>query len=332
MKRRQFLAAAGSLPLSLALPLPLLRAGVAHAATDYPRRAITYVAPYPAGTTTDFVARAVAQALSTEVGQPVVVDNRAGAGGTIGSGLVAHARPDGYTLLQGSTSTHGINPTLYAKLPYDADKSFEPVGLIASSPLILVLNPSVPARSVQELIALARAKPGGLRYGSAGNGSSQHLAGQLFESRAGVDFMHVPYKGGSAAMTDLLGGQIDMMFEIFPTALPHMQSGRLRALGVTSPQRMPNLPDLVTLSESGVPGYEMSTWHGVLAPAGTPRDIVQILNRSLARALAQPALQTRFAAAGLQAAPGSPEDFGKFIRAEVQRWAGLVKASGARIE
>lgn len=144
--------------------------------------------------------------------------------------------------------------------------------------------------------------------------------------------MHVPYKGGSAAMTDLLGGQIDMMFEIFPTALPHMQSGRLRALGVTSPQRMPNLPDLVTLSEAGVPGYEMSTWHGVLAPAGTPRDIVQALNRALARALAQPALQTRFAAAGLQAAPGSPEDFGKFIRAEVQRWAGLVKASGARIE
>lgn len=332
MKRRQFLAAAGSLPLSLPLSVPLLRAGAAHAATDYPRRAITYVAPYPAGTTTDFVARAVAQALSTEVGQPVVVDNRAGAGGTIGSGLVAHARPDGYTLLQGSTSTHGINPTLYAKLPYDADRSFAPVGLIASSPLILVLNPSVPARSVQELIALARARPGSLRYGSAGNGSSQHLAGQLFESRAGVDFMHVPYKGGSAAMTDLLGGQIDMMFEIFPTALPHMQSGRLRALGVTSPQRMPNLPDLVTLSEAGVPGYEMSTWHGVLAPAGTPRDIVQALNRALARALAQPALQTRFAAAGLQAAPGSPEDFGKFIRAEVQRWAGLVKASGARIE
>ncbi|WP_020203428.1 tripartite tricarboxylate transporter substrate binding protein [Cupriavidus sp. WS] len=328
MDRRRFLATAGTLPWAV----PLLRPGLSEAATGYPNRAITYVAPYPAGTTTDFVARAVAQALAAEVGQPVVVDNRGGAGGTIGSGLVAHAKPDGYTLLQGSTSTHGINPTLYSKLPYDAEKSFEPIGLIASSPLILIVNPQLPARTAQELIALARARPGTLRYGSAGNGSSQHLGGQLFESKANVDLMHVPYKGGSAAMTDLLGGQIDMMFEIFPTALPHMQSGRLRALGVTSLKRMPQLPELATLAESGVPGYEMATWHGMLAPAGTPRDIVVALNQSLARALATPALQARFAAAGLQAAPASPEDFGRFIHAEVRRWSGIVKASGARIE
>ncbi|HEY4372755.1 MAG TPA: tripartite tricarboxylate transporter substrate binding protein [Burkholderiales bacterium] len=301
-------------------------------AETWPAQRIDYVAPYPAGTTTDIVARIIAQILTTESGQTVVVDNKPGAGGTLGSTYVAKAKPDGYTLLQASVSTHGINASLYPHLAYDPVKDFEPVALIGSSPNVVVVNPKLPVKTIGELLALAKAKPGALRFGSAGNGSSQHLSGEMFKMLARVDMLHVPYKGGAAAMTDLIGGQVDLMFEIMPTAMAQARAGKVRAIAVTSKERSPAAPELPTVSESGVPGYEMNTWHGTLAPAHTPKEIITQLHAWIRKGLNAPEMKKRFAEMGLTSDNSSPEDFGALIKSEVARWAPVVKASGAKID
>ncbi|MDB5802700.1 MAG: tripartite tricarboxylate transporter substrate binding protein [Betaproteobacteria bacterium] len=322
MKRRTVLTGAFA-----ALGLPKF-AG----AQPYPTQRISYVAPYPAGTTTDILARIVAQILTVASGQSVVVDNKPGAGGTLGSTYVAKARSDGYTLLQASVSTHGINPSLYPNLAYDAVKDFEPVALIGTSPNVVVVNPALPFKSIAELVAAAKAKPGALRYASAGNGSSQHLSGEMFKMLAKVDLQHVPYKGGAAAMTDVIGGQVDLMFEIMPTAMAQARAGKVRALAVTSAQRSPAAPELPTVAESGVPGYEMNTWHGTLAPAHTPKEIITQLHGWIRKGLNTPEMKKHFAELGLYSDNSSPEDFGNLIKAEVARWAPVVKASGAKID
>jgi tripartite-type tricarboxylate transporter receptor subunit TctC len=257
-------------------------------AQAYPNHSIRLVVPFPAGGTTDILARDVAKKLTDTLGQSVVVDNRPGAGGNIGADIVAKAPPDGYTLLMGTVGTHAINPSLYAKMPYDHIKDFVPVVLVAGVPNVLVVNPSVPVNSVADLIKLAKSKPGAINFASSGSGTSIHLSGELFKTMTGVDMTHVPYKGSSPALTDLMGGQVQIMFDNLPSSLALMKSGKLRAVAVTSLKRAPALPDVPTISESGVPGFEASSWFGILAPAGTPAPIVAKLNAEVNKWLQSP--------------------------------------------
>jgi tripartite-type tricarboxylate transporter receptor subunit TctC len=304
----------------------------AQGAANYPTKPVRLVVPFPAGGTTDILARAVAQKLSEAWGQQVIVDNRPGAGGNIGSDLVAKSKPDGYTLLMGTVGTHAINPSLYKNMPYDHVKDFAPVILVAGVPNVLVVNPSLPVHSVPELIAYAKANPGKLNFASSGNGTSIHLSGELFKAMTGVEMTHVPYKGSAPALTDLIGGQVQLMFDNLPSSLPFIKAGKLRALAVTSGARAAALPDLPTLAESGLPGFEASSWFGVLAPAGTPRDIVAKLNGAIAGWLASPEAKEKLLAQGAIAAGGMPEDFARHIGAETSKWAKVVKASGAHID
>ena len=304
----------------------------AQGAANYPAKPVRLVVPFPAGGTTDILARAVAQRLSEAWGQQVIVDNRPGAGGNIGSDLVAKAKPDGYTLLMGTVGTHAINPSLYRNMPYDHVKDFAPVILVAGVPNVLVVNPSLPVHSVPELIAYAKANPGKLNFASSGNGTSIHLSGELFKAMTGVEMTHVPYKGSAPALTDLIGGQVQLMFDNLPSSLPFIKAGKLRALAVTSGARAAALPDLPTLAESGLPGFEASSWFGVLAPAGTSRDIVAKLNGAIAGWLASPEAKEKLLAQGAIAAGGTPEDFARHIGAETSKWAKVVKASGAHID
>jgi tripartite-type tricarboxylate transporter receptor subunit TctC len=304
----------------------------AQSAANYPAKPMRLVVPFPAGGTTDILARAVAQKLSETWGRQVIVDNRPGAGGNIGSDLVAKATPDGYTLLMGTVGTHAINPSLYKNMPYDHVKDFAPVILVAGVPNVLVVNPSLPVHSVPELIAYAKANPGKLNFASSGNGTSIHLSGELFKAMTGVEMTHVPYKGSAPALTDLIGGQVQLMFDNLPSSLPFIKAGKLRALAVTSGARAAALPDLPTLAESGLPGFEASSWFGVLAPAGTPRDIVARLNGAIAGWLASPEAKEKLLAQGAIAAGGTPEDFARHIGAETSKWAKVVKASGAHID
>ena len=316
---------------TLLLALALV-SGVARA-EDYPSRPIRFVVPYPPGGPLDIMARAIGQKLAQTWGQPVVVDNRAGAGGNIGADLVAKSTPDGYTLLLGAVATHAINPTLYGKLPYDPVRDFTPVALVAQVPNVLVVNPAVPAKSVRELIELARAKPGSLNFGSGSTGSTGHLAGELFKTMAGVQMAHIPYKGGSPAMADLLAGQVQLMFDNLANALPNVKAGRLRALAVTTQKRSPFMPDLPTIAESGLPGFDLTTWFGVMLPAGTPPGIVARLNAEIVRGLSAPDMRERLAAMGAQPpADNTPENFTAFIRAEAARYARVVRDSGARVD
>ncbi len=312
----------------------LLVAGAAATvqAQTYPSKPIRMIVPFPPGGTTDILARAIGAELTKAWGQPVVIENRPGAGGNIGSEAVAKSPGDGYTLLMGTVGTHGINPSLYKKMPYDAVKDFAPVTLVALVPNILVVHPSVPAKSVAELIALAKKQPGKLTYASSGNGTSIHLSGALFESLAGVQMVHVPYKGSAPAVTDLLGGQVNMMFDNMPSALPHVKAGKLRALGVTSAKRSPAVPDVPTIAEAGVKGYEASSWFGVLAPATTPKDIVAKLNAEIAKSLGTPEMKEKLSSQGAEPVGNTPEQFGAFIRAEIDKWAKVVKASGATVD
>src|SRR5664279_1265564 len=257
-------------------------------AQGYPTRPIRLVVPFPAGGTTDILARAVSQKLTEAFGQAVVVDNRPGAAGNIGSDLVAKSTPDGYTLLMGTVGTHAINPSLYAKMPYDHIKDFVPVVLVAGVPNVLEVNTSVPVHSVNDLIKLAKDKPGQINFASSGAGTSIHLSGELFKTMAGVDMTHVPYKGSSPALTDLMGGQVQIMFDNLPSSLALIKAGKLRAIAVTSLKRSPALPDVPTISESGVPGFEASSWFGVLAPAGTPAPIVARINSEVNKWLQSP--------------------------------------------
>jgi len=304
----------------------------AASAQTYPTKPIRLVVPFPPGGATDILARDVAQKLTEAWGQQVIVDNRPGAGGNIGSELVAKSAPDGYTLEMGTVGTHAINASLYAKMPYDHVKDFVPVILVAGVPNVLVVNPAVPANSVAELIAYAKANPGKLNFASSGNGTSIHLSGELFKFMAGVQMTHVPYKGSAPALQDLIGGQVQLMFDNLPPSLPQIKAGKLRALAVTSLARAPALPDVPTMAEAGLPGYEASSWFGVLAPAGTPPAIVTKLNAEIAKWLATPEAKEKLSKQGANAAGGTPEDFAKHIAAETAKWAKVVKDSGAKID
>jgi len=301
-------------------------------AQGYPAKPIRIVVPFPPGGATDILARAVAQKLTDAWGQAVVVDNRPGAGGNIGSEIVAKAAPDGYTLEMGTVGTHAINASLYAKMPYDHVKDFAPVILVAGVPNVLVVNPSLPVSSVQELIAYAKANPGKLNFASSGNGTSIHLAGELFKVMAGVQMTHIPYKGSAPALQDLIGGQVQLMFDNLPPSLPHIKAGKLRALAVTSATRSSALPDTPTIAESGLPGFEASSWFGVLAPAGTPPAIIARLNAEIGAWLASAEAKEKMLALGANIGGGSPEDFARHIAAETAKWQKVVKASGAKVD
>jgi len=325
MKRRTLLAA-------LAASLAWAGAPVALAQTGYPAQPIRIVVPFPPGGATDIMARAAAQKMTEAWKAQVVVDNRPGAAGNIGSELVAKAAPDGYTLEMGTVGTHAINASLYAKMPYDHVKDFAPIVLVAAVPNVLVVHPSVPVNSVAELIAYAKANPGKLNFASSGAGTSIHLSGELFKVMAGVQMTHVPYKGSAPAVTDLLGGQVQLMFDNLPPSLPHIKSGRLRALAVTTADRAAALPDVPTIAESGLPGFEASSWFGLLAPAGTPREIITKINGEIARWVATPEAKEKMTSIGAIAKGGTPEDFARHIAEETAKWQKVVKESGAKVE
>ena len=305
-----------------------LAAASAHAA--YPERAIHLIVPYPPGGLTDAVARAVAKALSDRVQQPVVVENIAGGGGNIGADKAAKSPADGYTLYIGNNATVGLNTLMYKQLAFDPIADLAPIALIAESQTVLVVNPSLPVKSVAELIALAKSKPGQLNFGSTGTGGLSHLVGELFNSGAGIRMTHIPYKGTGPALTDLLGGQIQVMFN--DTALPHIQSGKLRALAVTGAKRWPQLPDVPTLAELGMPGYETYNWFGILAPAKTPAAIVARLNRELVAIMQDPAMKAWMESRGAEAVTSSPEEFAAYIKKDLAKWARVVKEAGITAE
>jgi tripartite-type tricarboxylate transporter receptor subunit TctC len=298
----------------------------------YPSKPIRLIVPFAAGGGNDNVARLVGKRLADGLGQPVIVDNRPGAGGVVGAELAARAAPDGYTLFLGGVGSHAINPNLIKDLPYDPVRDFAPVELLAQAPLVLVVHPSVPARDIAEFIAYARNNPGKLNFASNGNGSSSQLAAVMFDSMAGVDMVHVPYKGLSPALADLLSGQVQVMFSSVVAILPHIKAGKLRGLAVTGAKRLPSLPDLPTIAESGFPGYEASSWYGILAPAGTPPDIVARLNAELSKALEQPEVKTSLRAEGAEPVGGSPEQFAAHIRSEKERLGKLIRDANIRLE
>ena len=298
----------------------------------YPTKPIRLVVPFPPGGATDIIARAVAQKLSETWGQSIVVDNRPGAGGNIGTELVAKAPRDGYTLEMGTVGTHAINASLYAKIPFDNVKDFVPIILVAGVPNVLEVTPSLPVNSVQELITYAKANPGKLNFASSGNGTSIHLSGELFKVMTGVQMTHVPYKGSAPALQDLIAGQVQLMFDNLPPSLPQIKGGKLRALAVTSATRAPALPDVPTVAESGLPGFEASSWFGLLAPAGTPPAIIAKINAEVAAWLASPEGKEKLASIGANRAGGSPEDFARHIQAETAKWAKVVKESGAKVD
>jgi tripartite-type tricarboxylate transporter receptor subunit TctC len=301
----------------------------AQAQAAFPTKTITIVVPFSAGGTTDILARVIGQYMSKDLGQTVVVDNRAGAGGNIGAQVVARAAPDGHTLLMGTVGTHAINQSLYKKLAFDPIKDFTPLSRVALVPNLLVANPSQPFKNVKEMIAYAKANPGKVTFGSSGNGSSIHLSGELFKQMAGVDMQHVAYRGSAPALTDLLGGQIAVMFDNMPSAIGHVKSGKLHALAVTTPKRSPALPNVPTVAEAGVPGYEATSWFGLLAPAKTPAPVVARLNASILKALADPEVMKKMAEQGAEPRGEKPEQFAQFIQSETAKWGKIVKQSGA---
>ena len=323
MKERALLAALFLVTLAGTLPA---------CAQEYPRKAIRLIVPFAPGGGNDTVARAIAQSAGASLGQPVVVDNRAGAGGMLGAELAARAPPDGYTLFLGGVGSHAVNPNLHAKLPYDPVKDFAPITLIASAPSVLVVNPSLPARTLAEFTALAKASPGRINYASNGNGSSAQLAAVLYESMAGVQMVHVPYKGLAPALVDLLAGEVQAMFSSVVAIVPNIKAGRLRALAVTGKRRAALLPEVPTLDESGVPGYEAGSWYGILAPAGTPQAVVAKLHEAIVRALAQPEVRERLMSEGAEVIGSTPEAFAAHITAELARMGKLIRDAGIRME
>ena len=300
-------------------------------AQGYPTKPAKVIVPYPPGGPTDIVARVVSQKLSEQMGQQFIVENRPGAGGNIGAEAVAKSPADGYTLLV-ATTAHAINPALFKSLGYNLVKDFAPVSQLTSGPLVIVANPSLPAKNVKELIALAKAKPGTLNYASSGNGQSTHLSAELFGTMAGVKMNHIPYKGSAPALTDVMGGQASLMFDTMLSAMPQVKNVKLKAIAVTSAARSPAAPDVPTVAESGLPGYEAIAWNGLLAPAGTPAEVVNKLNAELKKALDAPDVKDRFSAQGFGAAWNTREAFAKFIQAELDKWAKVVKVSGATLD
>jgi tripartite-type tricarboxylate transporter receptor subunit TctC len=300
-------------------------------AQQFPTKPLRMVVPFAPGGPTDIVGRAVSQRLTESFGQTVVVDNRAGAGGVVGADLVAKSPPDGYTLLLCSTGAMAINPSLMPNMPYDAVRDFAPLSLVVTIPYLLLVSAGSPLQSVKDLIAAAKAKPGQINYGSAGIGSTSHLAGELFKSMAKIDIVHVPYKGSAPAATDLIGGQLQTMFDAVAVALPLVRGGKLRALGISTTKRSALVPDVPTIAESGVPGYEVATWHGICAPAGTPPAVVGTLNRGIVAAVSQPDTRERLVGIGAEVVGSTPEEFGRFMHSELAKWSRIVKQSGASV-
>lgn len=311
---------------------PLASGTVAAAANGYPVKPVRLVVPFPAGGPTDAMARLIGQQLSQQLGQPIVIDNRGGAGGTIATETAAQAAPDGYTLFFSTTGTMAINPSLYRSLKLDPVKSFDAVGSVASTVNVLVVPNTLPVTNVRELIALAKQKPGTLTFGSAGNGSSNHLSGELFKTMAGIDIVHVPYKGSAAAFTDLLGGRLSMMFDTVSSQVQYIGSGKVKALGVTGSKRSDALPKVPTIAEAGLPGFDVTIWFGLSAPKGTPPDVIQHMNSELQTVLAQAEVRSKLAALGAQPLPGTPADFARLIQHDASKWAPVVKASGATVD
>ena len=324
-----------SLVLGASLAVATLVPQHVFAAQSYPSKPVRIINPYPAAGAGDVLARALAAEMGKTLGQTVFVENRTGAAGNVGAEVVARAEPDGYTILLSPLSLYVVGPVLYSKLNYDPLKDLTPIIALASSGFVLVVHPSLPVRSVKELVALAKSRPGKMSYASVGNGSMVHLQGEMFKQMAGVDILHVPYRGGPAAITDLLSGQVEMTFDNVPTAVPFIKAGKLRALGVTGGKREVALPDVPTVSEAGVTGYEAVTWHALAAPANTPREMITTLNAAAVQGLSSPALVKRLADLSFQIIGGSPEQMAKLIEDSVRRWNPVVKAvkaSGVKID
>ena len=300
-------------------------------AQSWPEKPLRFIVPFPPGGSTDVVARALAEKLRDRLGQPVVVENRAGAGGTIGSDIAAKAAPDGYTLLIGTSSTHAIAPGVFSNPPYDPVRDFAPVTLVGAATVMVVTHPSVPAKSVADLIALAKADPKRLTFASSGTGGVSHLIGEYFKSRAGIEMLHVPYKGDTPMITDLIGGQVSLAFGTAVAFLPHVQKGALKALAVTSAKPSPIAPDLPTVADSGLPGFEALQWFGILMPAKTPPAIVERMNRELAAILAMPDVRERFTSMGIEVSGGSPASFADFMASEAQKWQKIAKDAGVKV-
>ena len=304
----------------------------APAAADYPDRPIRLVVPFPAGGGADALARTIMPRVAQELGASIVIDNRPGAGGNVGAEFVAHAAPDGYTLLYGTNGTHAINRALYAKQGFDPVRDFAPVSRMTQIAALLVVNPSVPAKNVAELVDYARANPGKVFFASAGNGTTSHLAGELFKTAAGIDIVHVPYRGGGLAAADVAGGQVQMMIDVMPNVLPLATGGKLRALGVSTAARVPAAPEIPTIAESGLPGFEVSAWDGIFAPAGTPPAVIERLNAAIRAALADPKVREALVARGTQPVTSTPDELARHVVAESEKWARVVRQSGAKID
>ena len=315
--------------LAVGLGVVILCAGAS--AQQYPTKPVRLIVPYAPGGGVDIVARALAQELTRRLGQQIIVDNRTGAGGNIGSDVVAKATPDGYTLLIASPA-NAVNPSLYAKMPFNPARDLTPIALIATVPAILLASPTLPVKSIKELVALAKAKPGTLNFGSGGSGTTEHLAGEMLNSQAGISMLHIPYKGGAAVLPDLISGQVALFFVNQLFALPYVKAGTVKALGVASDERSAALPDVPTFAESGFADFRVSVWYGVMAPAGTPQEIVSKLNREIVAALGSTELKERLTAMSAKPLPGTPQQFGAFFADEMTRWARVVKASGARAD
>ena len=315
----------------LVVLLSLVAAGAAHS-QSYPNRPVRLIVPFPPGGGTDIIARIVGQKIAESVGQQVVIDNRPGAGGTIGSRLAAEAQPDGYTVVMGTTSTHAIGPSLYAKRPYDALKDFTPITEVATSPNVLLVSAALHVNTVKELIALAKSKPGQLNFGSSGVGTQFHLSGELLKLLAGIDIVHVPYKGTALVYPDMFSGQIAILFDVPPVALPFIKAGRIKALGVSGKKRIAVLPDVPTIAEAGVPGYDADLWFGLWGPAGLAHDRVQRWHDEVVKALRADDVKRRFADIGADGVSSTPEQFAVFLRAEIAKWEKVVRASGAHAD
>ncbi|PWK31310.1 Bug family tripartite tricarboxylate transporter substrate binding protein [Cupriavidus plantarum] len=326
-KVRRHLLAAG-----VAIAAGIASIGGAYAQGTYPTKPITLIVPFSAGGTTDILARIVGLELGKALGQPVVVDNRPGAGGNIGASLAAKAPADGYTLFMGTIGTHAINQSLYSKLPFDPVKDFAPISRVAMVPNVVVVNPKVPVNNIRELIAYVKANPDKLSFGSSGSGSSIHLSGELFNMMTNLHIQHIPYKGSAPAVNDLLGNQIGLMFDNLPSSYPHVKAGKLRAIAVTSAKRSPALPDVPTVAEAGVPGYEATSWFALYATGGTPQPIVDRLNAEVVKILAMPDVKKKLAEQGAEPNPEKPAQLAAFMKTEAAKWAKVVKASGATVD
>jgi tripartite-type tricarboxylate transporter receptor subunit TctC len=317
---------AGAAVLCLgALAQPALAAG-------FPERPIVMIVPFAPGGSTDLVARLVAAKMSEGLGQQVIVENRGGAGGNLGAAAVAKADPDGYTILMGTVATHALNPALYKKIPYDAEKDFAPISLLVNVPNVLTVNPNFPAKTVQELVKIAKENPGKYSYASSGSGSPLHLSGELFKKIAGVDIVHVPYKGSGPALVDVIAGQVPIQFDNLPSSTEHIKSGRLRALAVTTAERVPTFPDLPTIAESGLAGYDTYSWNALFAPAGTPKEAVDKLNAEAVKAVNDPKVKAKLAEFSAVVVGSTPEQLGEHVSKELAKWKPIVAESGAQID